>query len=245
MRSNSVTHNMDCLAAMRAMPDKCFDLAVVDPPYGIGESGEKNHTRGKFATAQNYKPFAGRDLEPPPADYFTELTRVSKNQIIFGANHFADRLPSPASSCWLVWDKENGATDFADCELAYTSFGSAVRIFRFRWQGMLQGDMKNKEIRIHPTQKPVALYRWIFQNYTKPGDRILDTHLGSGSSRIAAYDAGLDFTGYEIDPDYFEAQERRYQQHTAQLTMFDLPEFAGGGVLINPFKNHTPATAAA
>lgn len=236
---------MDCLAAMRAMPDKCFDLAVVDPPYGIGESGEKNHTRSKFAVSQDYKPFAGRDREAPPADYFTELARISKNQIIFGANHFADRLPSPASSCWLVWDKENGANDFADCELAYTSFGSAVRIFRFRWQGMLQGDMKNKEIRIHPTQKPVALYRWIFQNYAKPGDRILDTHLGSGSSRIAAYDAGLDFTGYEIDPDYFEAQERRYQQHTAQLTMFDLPEFAGGRVLINPFKNHTPAAAAA
>lgn len=216
----NIAYNMDCMEAMKAMPDKCFDLAVVDPPYGIGESGEKNYTRGKLAIAKDYKPFSGKDLEPPPAEYFRELQRVSKNQIIWGGNHFADRLPNPASSCWIVWDKENGDTDFADCELAYTSFPSAVRIFRFRWQGMLQGNMANKEVRIHPTQKPVALYRWIFQHYAKPGDKILDTHLGSGSSRIAAYDAGLDFAGYEIDPDYFQKQEERFNAHTAQMSLF-------------------------
>ena len=124
------------------------------------------------------------------------------------------------SSCWIVWDKDNGKNDFADCELAWTSFKSAVRKFKFRWQGMLQGDMANKEIRIHPTQKPVALYTWLLQNYAKPGDKILDTHLGSGSSRIAAYDLDFDFVGCEIDPDYFKAQEERFKAHTAQESLF-------------------------
>lgn len=216
----NVAYNVDCMEYMLTLPDKVFDLAVVDPPYGIGESGSKNHTRGKLATAKNYKAFAGGDSQPPSLDYFEQLIRVSKNQIIFGANHFADRLPNPASSCWIVWDKENGNSDFADCELAWTSFKTAVRIFHFRWQGMLQGNMANKEQRIHPTQKPVALYAWIFSRYAKPGDKILDTHLGSGSSRIAAYDASLDFVGCEIDPDYFKAQEERFKEHTAQENLF-------------------------
>lgn len=216
----NIAYNMDCMEYMQTLPDKSFDLAVVDPPYGIGESGSKNHTRGKLAVAKNYKAFAGNDTQPPTPMYFEQLIRVSKNQIIFGANHFADKIPNPASSCWIVWDKENGNTDFADCELAWTSFKSAVRIFRFRWQGMLQGNMADKEQRIHPTQKPVALYTWIYQRYAKPGDKILDTHLGSGSSRIAAYDAGLDFVGCEIDPDYFAAQEARYQAHVAQMSLF-------------------------
>ena len=204
----NVAYRIDCMEYMRTLPDKSFDLAVVDPPYGIGESGLKNHTRGKLAVAKNYKAFAGNDTQPPTPMYFEQLTRVSKNQIIFGANHFADKIPNPASSCWIVWDKENGNTDFADCELAWTSFKSAVRIFRFRWQGMLQGNMAEKEQRIHPTQKPIALYTWIYQRYAKPGDKILDTHLGSGSSRIAAYDAGLDFVGCEIDPDYLRRRRR-------------------------------------
>ena len=216
----NVAYNVDCMEYMRTLPDNAFDLAVVDPPYGIGESGSKNHTRSKLATAKNYKAFAGGDSQPPSLDYFEQLIRVSKNQIIFGANHFADRLPNPASSCWIVWDKENGNSDFADCELAWTSFKTAVRIFRFRWQGMLQGNMANKEQRIHPTQKPVALYTWIYKNYAKSGNKILDTHLGSGSSRIAAYDAGLDFVGCEIDPDYFKAQEERFKEHTAQENLF-------------------------
>ena len=224
----SIAYNMDCMEYMWTLPDKAFDLAVVDPPYGIGESGSKNHTRGKLAISKNYKAFAGGDTQPPQSDYFEQLIRVSKNQIIFGANHFANRLPNPTSSCWIVWDKENGNTDFADCELAWTSFKTAVRIFHFRWQGMLQGNMADKEQRIHPTQKPIALYAWIYKNYAKPGDKILDTHLGSGSSRIAAYDAGLDFVGCEIDPYYFKAQEERFRTHTAQENLFLMEEQADG-----------------
>ena len=216
----NIAYNMDCMEYMRTLPDKAFDLAVVDPPYGIGENGLKNHTRSKLATSKDYKSFHGDDTQPPKPEYFEQVIRVSKNQIIFGANHFANRLPNPASSCWIVWDKENGENDFADCELAWTSFKSAVRIFRFRWQGMLQGNMTCKEQRIHPTQKPVALYSWIFAKYAKPGDKILDTHLGSGSSRIAAWDAGLDFVGCEIDKDYFVAQEKRFEEHAAQGNLF-------------------------
>lgn len=221
----NVAYNQDCMEAMRAMPDGAFDLAVVDPPYGIGESGAKAATRSHVAEARAYKPFAGGDRDAPPPEYFRELARVAKNQIIFGANHFASRLPKVDTPCWIVWDKDNGSSDFADFEMAWTSFKGAALLFRFRWAGMLQGNMKQKEIRIHPTQKPVALYTWIFSRYAKKGDRILDTHLGSGSSRIAAHDMGLDFVGYEIDPEYFEAQEKRFKEHTAQITLFD----AGGG----------------
>ena len=220
----SETHNIDCMKYMRNCPDKFFDLAIVDPPYGIGESGVKNRTRGHVVKAKDYHPIFGEDREPPGVEYFEELKRVSKNQIIWGANHFIDLIPF-RSSCWLVWDKDNGGTDFADCELAYTSFTSAVRKFTFRWNGMLQGNMKHKEERVHPHQKPVALYKWILKNYAKKGDKILDTHLGSGSSRIAAYDMGFDFVGCEIDNYYFDAQEKRYKDHIAQHNLF---EFAGG-----------------
>ena len=123
------------------------------------------------------------------------------------------------SSCWVVWDKENGKTDFADCELAWTSFKTAVRIFRFQWQGMLQGNMKDKEIRIHPTQKPVALYKWLLMNYAKQGDKILDTHVGSASSLIACYDMGFDCVGYELDKDYYDMACKRIEKHKAQIRM--------------------------
>ena len=208
--------NIDCMEFMKTLPDKAFELAIVAPPYGIGESGDKNYTRSKLATATNYKAFSGNDKEPPSKEYFMELQRISKNQIIWGANHFISRMPID-SSCWIVWDKQNGENDFADCELAWTSFKTAVRKFEFRWAGMLQGNMKNKEYRIHPTQKPVALYTWLLKSYAKPGDRILDTHLGSGSSRIAAYEMGFDFVGCEIDKDYFEAQEKRWESHISQM----------------------------
>ncbi len=215
----STTFNMDCMEAMARYPDKYFDLAVVDPPYGIGEGHSRDYlSRGVLAAGIPYHQFF--DSEPPSVDYFKELKRVSKNQIIWGANHFVDRIPAPNSSCWLVWDKQNGENDFADCELAYTSFHSAVRIFRFRWQGMLQGDMKNKEQRIHPTQKPVALYAWIYARYAKPGYKLLDTHMGSQSSRIAAWDAGLDYVGSELDKVYFDLGEKRFANHTAQLSLF-------------------------
>ena len=126
------------------------------------------------------------------------------------------------SPCWIVWDKENGETDFADCELAWASFKTSVRKFRFKWQGMLQGNMKNKEFRIHPTQKPSALYDWLLKNYAKPGDKILDTHLGSQSSRIAAYKMGFDFWGYEIDADYFNEGTDRFQK-AISMPLFDAP----------------------
>jgi site-specific DNA-methyltransferase (adenine-specific) len=211
--------NEDCMEMMARYPDKYFELSVVDPPYGIGQDGAKNKTRGKLATATDYKPFYGQDKQPPDEAYFTELFRVSKSQVIWGANHFIERI-NRNSSCWLVWDKENGLNDFADCELAWTSFTTAVRKFSFTWNGMIQGDMKNKERRIHPTQKPVALYKWLLQNYAKSGDKILDTHLGSGSSRIAAYELGFDFYGTELDKDYFDAQEKRFADYKAQGNLF-------------------------
>ena len=211
-------YNQDCMEAMAGMPDKAFDLAIVDPPYGIGEDGSNNHTRGCLCEAKRY-PKKGWDNQAPSVGYFKELGRVSLNQIIWGANHFIDRNPL-SSSCWIVWDKVNYGNDFADCELAWTSFNSAVRKFTFQWNGMLQGNMKAKETRIHPTQKPVALYRWLLDNYSRPGDRILDTHLGSGSIAIACHDLGFDLTGYEIDLDYYTAACDRLIRHQAQLKLF-------------------------
>lgn len=214
----NVAYNIDCMKAMRSMPDQCFDLAVVDPPYGIKISN--NIGRRKGSRQSEYKKVTWDDA-PPPEEYFKELARVSKNQIIFGANYFISRLYGRKEvPCWIVWDKNNGESDFADCEMAWTSFQCPARLFRYTWAGVRQENMKNREIRIHPTQKPVNLYAWIFEKFAKQGDRILDTHLGSGSSRIAAYDAGLDFVGCEIDPDHFKAQEKRFQAHTAQGNLF-------------------------
>ena len=211
--------NEDCMIGMARYPDKYFDLAIVDPPYGIGESGKTNKTRCKLAVPKDYKSFHGDDLKPPDGEYFKELMRVSKNQIIWGSNHFISRIPYD-SPCWIVWDKDNSG-DFADCELAWTSFKSAVRKYEFRWNGMLQGDMKNKEIRIHPTQKPVALYKWLLTNYAKEGDLILDTHVGSASSLIACHQLGFDAVGFELDPDYYKASKERLQNIQKQITITD------------------------
>ena len=215
---NASLFNCDCMDYLRGLEDKAFDLCIVDPPYGIGENGDKAVGRNRFVST-DYKPFAGGDKEPPPVEYFIELQRVSRNQIIWGANHFIDRIAIP-SSCWIVWDKVTGATDFADSELAWTSFSTAVRNFRFQWSGMLQGDMKNKESRIHPTQKPVKLYEWLLTNYAKPGQTILDTHLGSGSSAIAANNLGFEFVGCELDADYFAASCRRIENAQRQESLF-------------------------
>ena len=215
---SSEVYLMDCIAGLKHYPDKYFDLAVVDPPYGIGEDGKSNHSRSKQAKSKLYTPKEW-DKEPPSIEYFTELFRVSKNQIVWGANHFISRMPYD-SSCWLVWDKENGENDFADCELAWTSFDKAVRRYKFRWAGMLQGNMKDKENRIHPTQKPVALYDWIFTRFAEKGYKVLDTHLGSGSSRIAADKAGLDFVGFELDEEYYNALNKRFNEYKSQLRMF-------------------------
>lgn len=223
MNENKITLlNIDCMEYMSELPDKAFDLAIVDPPYGIGQGGDKNKSRSNLAIAKDYKSFAGGDLEPPNEDYFIELKRVSKNQIIWGANHFVSNIPSSSSPCWIVWDKVKCSNDFkaADCELAYTSFSTAVRKFSFMWRGMIQGDMKNREIRIHPTQKPVKLYEWLLTTYAKQGQRILDTHLGSGSSAIAAYNLGFEFVGMELDEDYYTAACNRFEKHKAQGNLF-------------------------
>ena len=208
---------MDCMQGMKEFPDKYFDLAIVDPPYGIGENGDKNHTRSKLAKAKNYKAFSGNDIEPPSKEYFDELFRVSKNQIIWGANHFISKIPYD-SSCWIVWDKDNTG-DFADCELAWTSFDSAVRKFKYRWNGMLQENMKNKEIRIHPTQKPVTLYEWLLSRYTKPNDIILDTHVGSASSLIACYNTNHKFVGFELDEYYYHLTKQRIHTDMVQVRL--------------------------
>lgn len=211
----------DCMEYMKDMPDKSFELAIVDPPYGIGASNVKRGGRkdGKsFAVSRDYGNKQWDNCSPD-SEYFAELIRVSRNQIIWGANHFISKIPVD-SSCWIVWDKVTGNNEYADCELAWTSFDTAVRQFTFMWKGMFQEDMKNKETRIHPTQKPVKLYKWLLDKYAKQGDKILDTHLGSGSSRIACYDYGFDFTGFELDKDYFEAQEKRFKDHTSQTNLF-------------------------
>lgn len=213
-------YNTDCMKGMAEFPDGFFDLAIVDPPYGIKEDGKKNVTRSKLADAKIYKPFAGGDLKSPDEAYFRELFRVSKNQIIFGANHFISKIPYD-SPCWIVWDKNNGENDFADCELAWTSFKTAVRKYKYTWRGMIQENMKNKEYRIHPTQKPVALYEWLLINYAAAGDRILDTHVGSASSLIACHNTGHKFVGFELDEHYYKLSRKRYIQETAQMRLSD------------------------
>lgn len=211
--------NEDCMLMMARYPDKFFDLAIVDVNYGIKQDGRQNHTRGKLAKAKDYRSFSRYDESSPDKEYFNELFRVSINQVIFGANHFISKIPFD-SSCWLVWDKLNGESDFADCELAWTSFDTSVRKYTFRWAGMLQGNMKNKQERIHPNEKPFQIYMWVLENYSNKKDKILDTHLGSGSSRIAAYKLGYDFLATELDKDYFDAQGKRFKEAISE-PLFD------------------------
>ena len=203
---------------MARYPDKYFDLAIVDPPYGIGEDGKKNHSRGKNANATKYTP-KNWDKNISNINYFKELKRISNNQIIWGANHFIQNIPDANSSGWIVWDKMDSENDFSSCELAYTSFKKGLRKFKFLWSGYWQGDMKNKEKRIHPTQKPVALYKWVLEKYAKENDKILDTHLGSGSIAIACHDYGFDLTACELDREYFEAAMKRLKDHQKQLKL--------------------------
>jgi site-specific DNA-methyltransferase (adenine-specific) len=212
-------YNCDCMELLKQTPDNYYSLALVDPPYGIGEDGAKNHSRGK-ATKPTMYTAKDWDSSAPTKEYFIELKRVCKNVIIWGANHFIELIPNANTPSWIVWDKQNGENDFADCELAYTSFNTAVRKFEFRWAGMLQGDMKNKEIRIHPTQKPVQLYKWLLDKYAKPNDKILDTHLGSMSIAIACHDYGFDLTGCELDPEYYAKGIERVQRHVSQQKLF-------------------------
>jgi site-specific DNA-methyltransferase (adenine-specific) len=216
MHTNTPTsevYNMDCLAAMREMPDKAFDLAIVDPPYGININMNMGRRKGQKKKHTN----KGWDKSIPDKEYFDELMRVSVSQIVWGGNYFTDHIP--VSSHWVYWDKcVPEALSFASGELAWTSFNGAMSCVRMQWSG--NSRKIEKAEKQHPTQKPIALYKWLLSNYAKHGDRILDTHLGSGSSRIAAYDMGFDFVGYELDTEYFDAMNKRFAAHISRPAMF-------------------------
>ena len=198
-------HLIDCMEFMKGIPDKYYELAIVDPPYGI-DAGNMTGGAGKNKQWDKGKDW---DKEIPTDEYFIELCRVSKNQIIWGGNYF----PLPPTKCFLIWDKKNDGRDFAECEMAWTSFDMVARMYRMRPMNMDGG-------KIHPTQKPVALYKWLLKNYAKPNDKIFDSHVGSGSIRIACHDMGFDFTGCEIDKDYWQAQEERFNRHVMQGDLF-------------------------
>jgi site-specific DNA-methyltransferase (adenine-specific) len=205
----------DCVTALKRFNDNHFDLAIVDPPYGIGLDGGKiggdNATNAKDYTKKDW------DNSIPNKEYYQELFRVSKNQIIWGGNYMIEFLyPSKG---WIVWKKMDISNNFCPFELAWTSYQNG-KMIDYLWAGMWQKNMKDKEKRIHPTQKPVALYDWILHHYAKPNDLILDTHLGSGSSRISAYKGGFNFVGFEIDQEYYEKQEKRFNDFKSQLRLF-------------------------
>jgi len=211
---NSIVFNEDCVEGMKRYPDKHFDLAIVDPPYGICIDGQKQSINidNPKANRKSHN-FKGWDNEIPNKQYFDEIMRVSKNQIIWGANYFVQHL-NKGTKGWIVWYKGQEGLTMSDAELAYSSFDCPTRIVKINRVELL------KDGTIHPTQKPVKLYDWLLQNYANEGDKILDTHLGSGSSRIAAYKNGFDFTAFELDKEYFNAQEKRFNNFKAQLTMF-------------------------
>ena len=208
----SVVYNEDCVEALKRFPDNYFDLAIVDPPY--------SETFNTDACADNKGKKGSYKLDTlnnhlPTDEYWNELFRVSKNQIVWGANWYGKYFGVGG----LVWFKDNTG-NYSPCEYAYQSINNHIHHYQYRWNGMLQQNMKQKEERIHPTQKPVALYDWILQKFAKQGDLILDTHLGSGSSRIAAHKGGFNFIGYEISKDYYEAQEKRFKDFVSQLRLF-------------------------
>jgi site-specific DNA-methyltransferase (adenine-specific) len=228
-------YNMDCMQGMEEFPDKYFDLAIVDPPYGRKEHGGRNRS-GYVRQKNGSKIFVkdgqygnrNWDNDPPSEDYFNELMRVSKNQIIFGCNYF----DYPLIGGRIVWDKCNEGSDQSDAEIAYCSMNNRVDIFRYMWRGMFQGksitegttqqgNKRLNEKRIHPTQKPVALYEWLLSRYAKPNDIILDTHVGSASSLIACYNTNHKFVGFELDEYYYKASKQRLDTEMAQMRLSD------------------------
>lgn len=231
-------YNMDCMEYMKGLPDGHFDLCIADPPYGISVTDRHRTGEKTVLVGGGGRPFGGKaanqnarvrppcesqfypafdDSSPPNEEVFRELERVSKHLIVWGGNFFIDKL-KPAS-CMIVWDKKRRGLDQADCEIAWTNLPGQSRVFEFRWNGMLQGNMKHKEERIHACQKPVALYKYLLSTFAKPGDKIFDPYLGSGSSRIAAYDLGFDFVGTELSDVYFRLEEERFREHTQQTRM--------------------------
>jgi site-specific DNA-methyltransferase (adenine-specific) len=206
MLEMNCVYNFDCMEGMKQIPDKYFELAIVDPPYGIGAAVGFGRSQRESKTIIR----GSWDNQIPDKSYFDELFRVSVNQIIWGGNYF----PLPPTRCFVVWDKLNAGRDFADCEMAWTSFDRVARIYQYR----VANDSK---WRFHPTQKPVYMYQYLLRNYAKEGDKILDTHMGSGSSIIACHDMGFEYMAFEIDEDYYKAAMKRIEEHKAQLR-FDL-----------------------
>lgn len=201
-------YNEDCMDGMKRYPDKHFELAIVDPPYFKG-TGDPNYYNPRLTTSK-HKPIT-KTWDIPNKTYFKELFRVSKNQIIWGCNYYSKYIPHSGR---IIWDKKNDNAPFSQAEIASYSIGQKVYIYRYLWNGMLQEQMgKNKEIRIHPTQKPVKLYEWLLKNYAKPGDKILDTHFGSLSIGIACFNMEYDLTAFEIDKDYYETGKERLEKH--------------------------------
>jgi site-specific DNA-methyltransferase (adenine-specific) len=215
----------DCMAVMAGLQDGEFGLAITDPPYFDGPQKSGYYGKGYSSLGvQRAKHYDSMEQWAVPGpQYFIELARISTDQIIWGANHFADRFLS-ASPSWIVWDKDNGKSSFADIEMAYCSMDRAARLIRYVWNGMHQGqyggDKSKNDIRIHPTQKPVALYEWLIDNYAQAGQRLIDTHLGSGSSAVAAMRRGFSFVGIELDPAMFDAACKRIEQAHAQGQLF-------------------------
>jgi len=207
--ATSETYLMDCIVGMKHYPDKYFDLAVVDPPYGIlSNMGDR---LDKYGT--NHKKW---DASIPEMEYFTELIRVSKNQIVWGGNYFP-ALWQLGCKCFIFWYKHQPVTNWAAGEFAWTSFDKPAKCFDY----MCYGGVNQDKDRFHPTQKPIKLYDFCFKEFSEPGQKILDTHLGSGSSRIAAHRAGLNFVGFEIDEEYYEKQELRFKNYSSQLNLFN------------------------
>ena len=208
--------NIDCMLGMAQYPDKYFDLAIVDPPYGIGadvkNSIQKLQSNKSASLSKNYGDQKW-DSNIPNESYFNELKRISKEQIIWGANYYG------LIGGYIYWRKNVTMPTYSSGELAYCSMINKIEEFEYTWHGMLQQDMKNKEIRIHPTQKPIALYKWLLSKYAKEGDKILDTHVGSASSIIACIDMGFSVVGYELDKDYFDMANKRIDDYLKQGTL--------------------------
>ena len=204
--SESVVYNMDCMEYMKTLPDKAFDLAIVDPPYGIKRLERKEGRLEKYGDS------AIANNAVPTSEYFDELFRVSKNQIVWGGNYFN----LPPCRCFIVWYKHQPIENYSDCEFAWTSFDRPAKVFDYQYFGNVNQDLQ----RIHPTQKPVALYEWLLTRFARERERVLDTHVGSGSSRIACAELGFDFVGCEIDKGFWEKEEKRFKEYSDQLTLF-------------------------